>query len=115
MKKCAQCGNDYPMSNESCPKCGYGSNGFAKNANVDNKNNKTLKIVIIVIAVIVIITSISIISFSRYIFNNITDMEGNLENGFNTSTGEECSDRCDGSYMYLNGTCSCMNMNVEFE
>lgn len=120
MKKCAQCGSDYPLSNNSCPHCGYGEAGFANgavnqvNANV-NKNSKMIKIIIIVVAVVVIITALGIISFSRFLFNNITDMaDQQLNNGgFNTSSAEECSDSCDGSYVYMNGTCSCMNVDFE--
>ena len=114
MKKCAQCGSEYPMSNESCPKCGYGANGFSNNPNdPNNKSNNVLKIVVIVIAVIVVITAISIIAFSKLMFNNIVDMESNMDNGFSASSAEECSDKCDGSYMYVNGTCSCMSIDFE--
>ena len=117
MKKCAQCGSDYPLSNESCPHCGYGANGFANNTvgnNVNQTNNKVIKIVIIVIAVIVVITSIAIFAFSKFIFRNISDLANQeLENGFSASSSEECSNKCDGNYVYLNGTCSCMDISFE--
>lgn len=115
MKKCAQCGNEFPVSNNSCPKCGYGEAGFANNGAVPNsQGNKVVKIVIIVIAVMVLVTSIGIFTFSKFIFKNVVDMgKESLEGGFSTSTAEECSSACDGSYMYVNGTCSCMN--IEFE
>lgn len=124
MKKCPQCGSDYPLSNNSCPHCGYGESAFANNTNMNNtvnqisnttnKNAKIIKIVIIVMAIIVLIMSIGIFAFSKFIFNNISDLaEQELNNGFNTSTAEECSSRCDGSYVYMNGTCSCVNVNFE--
>lgn len=119
MKKCAQCGSDYPLSNKSCPHCGYGASEFANNTvgnnvNQVNKNNKVIKIIIIVIAVIVVITSIGIFAITKFIFKNISDLSNQeLENGFSTSSSEECSNKCDGSYVYINGTCSCMDVNFE--
>ena len=116
MKKCAQCGSDYPQSNTSCPKCGYGSSvettGYSFNKTgkpIDEKTKKLGTIIVIVVLAIVVGSMI----FVSTIFNKMMDFGSNQPIG-NSMTVEECKNSCDDGYIYMNGVCTCSNLNTEF-
>lgn len=116
MKKCAQCGSDFPSSNEACPKCGYdGNQGYffgQAQAAQGNTASKVIIIVVIVMAIMIILVASFIFTTVRKVNDDIRD---NVNDNFNnfSITLEECKTNCDGNYMYVNGICSCTNINFE--
>lgn len=116
MKKCAQCGSDFPFSNKVCPKCGYdGNQGYSFGQVQGAQGSTASKIIIIVVIVI----AVMIFLVASFIFSKIRkvndDIRDNVNDNFNNPsiTLEECKANCDGDYMYLNGICSCTNMDLE--
>lgn len=87
MKKCPQCGSEYPMSNPSCPKCGYNETSYAKVPD-STKQNKTFIIFAVVVGCIMLsgiigfgVFAYSIKSKADNIIDSAFDQMDNMQNG----------------------------------
>ncbi len=111
MKKCPQCGNDYPLNSNTCNHCGYSSENITNSYSYGNNEKKKSNIGIIILIVVLclffgpIIFGVIAMIFLVFSFNSIE----NIQKPDISSCYYVCNEY---DYVETDDTCQCSNGDV---